>query len=233
MKKILSFLLMMLCVFAVSGQQRTTSKSSEKGASITGRILDSETGDPLVQCSVALMSSDTTKLITGCVTSNDGSFNMKGLSKGNYIVKVSFVGYHNFFHAQNIPDNKSSQRLGTVLLTPSSILLDQAVVTGQLKEMEVKDDTLMFNADAFKVPEGSVLEDLIRKLPGVEMEEDGTIKVNGKTVKKILVDGKEFFGNDKKMTLENIPTHIINKIKTYDKQSDFSRITGKIGRAHV
>ena len=107
----------------------------------------------------------------------------------------------------------------------NGIQLNQAVVTGELKEMEVKDDTLIFNADAFKVPEGSVLEDLIKKLPGVTIE-DGTIKVNGKTVRRILVGGKEFFGNDQNMSMKNLPAEIVDKVKTYDKQSDFSRITG-------
>ncbi len=227
MKKILFAILMTMTLTNVFAQERRTTVSVvSRGATVDGRVLDSESGEPLVQCSVALMSSDTTKLITGVVSGQDGSFSIKGVKKGNYIVKISFVGYHNFYHKLDISEERGSHKLGTVLLASSSIVLNQAVVTGQLKEMEMKDDTLMFNADAFKVPEGSVLEDLIRKLPGVEMEEDGTIKVNGKTVKRILVDGKEFFNNDKKMTLENIPTHIINKIKTYEKQSDFSRITG-------
>ena len=92
--------------------------------------------------------------------------------------------------------------------------------------MEVREDTLIFNADAFKVPEGSVLEDLVKKLPGAEVDNDGTIKINGKTIQRILVNGKEFFSNDKDMAMKNIPTEIIDQIKTYDRASDQERLSG-------
>ncbi len=204
----------------------TVNAQSEKHYNVTGRVLDSETGESLMQCTVALMSQDTTKLVGGVVTSQDGSFTLKNVNKGSYVVKISYVGYHNFFHKVIVTDEASSHKVGTILLVPSSVELNSAVVTAQLKEVEVKDDTIMFNAAAFKVAEGSVLEELIRKLPGVVVEDDGTIKVNGKTVSKILVEGKEFFSNNKNMAMKNLPTEIIDKIKTYDKQSELSRITG-------
>ena len=90
----------------------------------------------------------------------------------------------------------------------------------------MKADTFVYNADAFRVPEGAVLEELVKKLPGVEVDDDGTIKVNGKSVKKILVDGKEFFDDDTQMSMKNIPTKMVKKIKAYDKKSDYSRVTG-------
>ncbi|MBQ7156351.1 MAG: TonB-dependent receptor [Bacteroidaceae bacterium] len=209
----------MMAVVAVFAQ-------SKKNNTLTGRVLDSETGEALMRCSVALMSEDTTKLITGTVTAQDGSFTLKNVKNGSYVTRITYIGYHNFYHKKVVTDEAASHKLGTVLLVPASIELQSAVVTAQMKEVEVKDDTLMFNAAAFKVPEGSVLEELIRKLPGVTIEDDGTIKVNGKTVKKILVEGKEFFSDNKNMAMKNLPTEIIDKVKTYDKQSDLSRITG-------
>ncbi|MBQ9364100.1 MAG: TonB-dependent receptor [Bacteroidaceae bacterium] len=202
-------------------------KAAETGVTITGRVLDSEEGDPLQNCTVILTKSDTTGMVTGSISNASGNWTLKNVSDGQYVVKISFVGYHPFHRAIKVEKKTAAtQNLGTVLLTPSSIVLNSAVVTGQLKEVEVKEDTIIFNAAAFKVPEGSVLEELIRKLPGAEVGDDGTVKINGKTVKKILVEGKEFFGNDKSMSMKNLPTEIVDKIKTYDKQSDFSRITG-------
>lgn len=228
MRKILSILLLLVISISVArAQVRQRNVSVTKsGATVYGRVLDSESGEALVQCTVALMSADTTKLITGTVTAEDGSFDIKNIAKGTYILKISFVGYHNYFQKIVFEDSKGAHHLGAIAIAPASITLSQATVVGQLQEMEMKDDTVVYNADAFKVPEGSVVNDLIRKLPGVVIDDDGKIKVNGKELKRIMVDGKDFFRNDMNATLENLPTNIINKLKVYDKQSDFSRITG-------
>ena len=193
-----------------------------------GKVVDSESGEALMRSTVLVMTPDTTRMVTGGTTSEDGSFAIKNVKDGTYTVKVSYIGYHDFFRRITVSQaaNGGSLRVGTVMLVPGSIELKQAVVTAQMKEVEVKEDTIIFNADAFKVPEGSVLEELIRKLPGAEVADDGTIKINGKTVKKIMVEGKEFFGNDQQMAMKNIPTEIVDKIRSYEKQSDLSRITG-------
>jgi len=196
-------------------------------STLKGKVIDSETGEALIASTVRVMSTDTTRLVAGNATNRDGSFSVKSVKDGNYILKVSYVGYRDFY--KSITVNKKATKgeltIGTIMMTVSDVKLNEAVVTAELKEMEMKDDTLIFNADAFKVPEGSVLEDLIKKLPGVTVE-DGTIKVNGKTVRRILVGGKEFFGNDQNMSMKNLPAEIVDKVKAYDKQSDFSRITG-------
>lgn len=195
---------------------------------LKGKVVDSENGESLMRSTVMVMTTDTTRMVTGGTTNENGAFSIKNVKDGTYILKISYIGYHNFFRtiAVNSATNGGNQAIGTVMLVPNSIELKQAVVTAQMKEVEVKEDTIIFNADAFKVPEGSVLEELIRKLPGAEVADDGTIKINGKTVKKIMVEGKEFFGNDQSMAMKNIPTEIVDKIKTYEKQSDLSRITG-------
>ncbi len=194
---------------------------------LKGTVVDSENGEPLIQSSVAVMTTDTTRMVAGVATALDGSFSIKKVKDGSYLLRVSYIGYRSVYRPITVKrkENKGTLAIGTVQLTSNIVELKQAVVTAQMKEVEVKEDTLIFNADAFKVPEGSVLEELIKKLPGVTIE-DGIVKVNGKTVKKILVGGKEFFGNDQNMSMKNLPAEIIDKVKTYDKQSDFSRITG-------
>jgi len=195
-------------------------------AQVSGRVLDSEEGEALAYATVQIMKADSTSMVTGGTTNGRGAFVLKNVPVGSYVVKISYIGYHNFFRPLTVREGQLEAQVGTVLLTPSSVMLQAAVVEGQVRQIEMRDDTLMFNANAFKVPEGSVLEDLIKKLPGVEVSEDGTIRVNGKTVSKILVGGKEFFGNDKSMAMKNLPSEIVDKVKTYDKQSDMARMTG-------
>lgn len=215
------FLKFLLTAFLIS-----VASSAMAQVTLRGKIVDNENGEPLMRSTVMVMTPDSTKMVTGGTTNEDGSFAIKNLKMGTYVIKVSYIGYHNLFKRITISQSSGiNVTVGTVKLVPGTIELAQAVVTAQLQEVEVKDDTLIYNADAFKLPEGSVLEDLVKKLPGVEVE-DGTIKVNGKTVKRILVEGKEYFGNDQNMAMKNLPSEIIQKIKTYDRQSDNARITG-------
>lgn len=193
---------------------------------LRGKIIDNDTSEGLMRSTVMVMTPDTAKMVTGGTTNEDGSFTIKGIKVGSYLLKVSYIGYHTLYKKINITTSSGiNVTVGTIKLVPGSVELAQAVVTANLQEVEVKDDTLVYNADAIKVPEGSMLEDLVKKLPGVEVE-DGTIKVNGKTVSKIMLEGKEYFGNDKDMAMKNIPAEIVQKIKTYDRKSDNARITG-------
>ena len=131
---------------------------------LKGKVVDSENGEALLRSTVLVMTPDTARMVTGGTTANDGSFNLKNVKDGTYLLKISYVGYHNFYRTINVKsaENKGTMAIGTVMLVPNTVELKQAVVTAQMKEVEVKEDTLIFNADAFKVPEGSVLEELIR-----------------------------------------------------------------------
>jgi len=230
MKKLLTIALMV--VFAgltisaqttQTNQEKTTKKTK---ANVTGFVKDSEEAEALVRATIQIMSEDTTKMIAGGVTNTLGGYTIKNVEEGTYIIKISYLGYHNFTRKITVRNQETIHNVGTTLLIPNSIVIEGATVTAALPQMEVKEDTLIFNADAFKVPEGSVLEDLVKKLPGAEVDSDGTIKINGKTISRILVNGKEFFSNDKEMAMKNIPTEIVDKIKTYDRASDQERLTG-------
>ena len=198
--------------------------SSEYG--IKGRIIDNESGESLPSCNVMLMTADTTKMVAGAATNSSGAFHIKDIKKGNFILKVSYIGFKDMYRSIKIEKRRDFISVGTLALKTDATMLETAVIEGKLQEVTVKDDTVLFNAAAYKVPEGSVLEELVKKLPGAEVEEDGSIKINGKSVSKILVEGKEFFSNDRSMAMKNIPTDIVDKIKTYEKKSDLARITG-------
>ena len=228
MKRLLSIAL--LVVFAgltVSVYAQTATKTTKKTkANVTGFVKDSEDGEALVRATIQVMTEDTTKMVAGGVTNTLGGYTLKNVEEGTYIVKISYLGYHNFTRKITIKNGETIHNVGTTLLIPNTIIIEGAVVEAALPQMEVREDTIIFNADAFKVPEGSVLEDLVKKLPGAEVDNDGTIKINGKTIQRILVNGKEFFSNDKDMAMKNIPTEIIENIKTYDRASDQERLTG-------
>jgi hypothetical protein len=135
------------------------------------------------------------------------------------------VGFKAYTKRVNVQADKDA-KLGTISLQPDAIMLKGATVTGHAAKVTLKADTFVYNAAAFRTPEGSVVEELVKRLPGAEVDDDGSIKINGKQVKKILVDGKEFMTGDTKTAMKNLPTNIIDRIKAYDQQSDLARISG-------
>ena len=137
----------------------------------------------------------------------------------------SSVGFQPIEREVTLRRNQS-QDLGTLMMSTDAVLLKEAVVTGRAAQVMVKKDTLVYNPDAFRTPEGSPIEELIKRMPGAEVDEDGNITVNGKAIQKILIDGKEFMLGDVETALKNLPVSIIQNVKFYDQQSDQARITG-------
>lgn len=193
---------------------------------VTGTIIDKDTKEAIMQATVQVLSLPDSVMVDGAATDLKGAFKIKGVKKGKYAVKVSYVGYVDHIMSLDLTNAKSPYDAGYITLVENSRMLKEAVVSAAAAQVQVSGDSVVYNASAYRTPEGSMLEDLVKKLPGATMEEDGTIKINGKTVNKILVDGKEFFLNDKEMALKNIPTNIIDKLKTYERKSDLARVTG-------
>ena len=191
---------------------------------VTGIVIESDSQEPVAQTTVRILKSDSS-LVTGGLTDLDGKFRVKAPSAGKYIVQITCVGFKPFTKQVQLTAEKELS-LGTVSLSPDAIMLKGATVTGHAAKVTLKADTFVYNAAAFRTPEGSVVEELVKRLPGAEVSDDGTIKINGKEVKKILVDGKEFMTGDTKTAMKNLPTNIIDRIKAYDQQSDLSRISG-------
>ncbi len=191
---------------------------------ISGQITDKETNEGMVQATVHLLKTDST-FVKGVLTDLEGNFTIEAPEDGKYIVKLTNVGYITATKNVTISGGKDV-KLGVISLTPDAILLKEATVTAQAAKVTVRKDTFVYNADAYRTAEGSVVEELVKKLPGAQVDDDGKITINGKEVKKILVDGKEFMTGDTKTAMKNLPTSIINNIKAYDQQSDLARITG-------
>ena len=172
------------------------------------------------------MQLSDSSFVYGTITDNEGWFTIKKVPEGEYLLRYSFMGYSTVDFDFKVLKEDRDRQLGVFKLYESSIMLTEAVIEEALPPTQVVDDTLMFNVSAFRVPEGSVLEELIKRLPGVEVDENGGITVNGRTVSRILVDGQEYFGNDRQMATKNLPVNIIRRIKTYQRKSDLARITG-------
>jgi hypothetical protein len=201
-----------------------TALSMKAQRTITGSVIDGEQKEAVIQATVSLMKTDST-VTANTVTNMEGQFVLTAPADGNYLVRISYIGYKTLFKSVSVSDGKPVS-LGTLTITPDSKLLKEVEVVKNLAKVTTKDDTIIYNAGAYRTPEGSVVEELVKKLPGAEVSEDGTIKINGKTVQKIKVDGKEFMTGDTKTAIKNLPTSIVDRIKTYDEKSDLSRVTG-------
>lgn len=213
MKKLLLLILMSVSVIQAMAQRN-----------ITGKVLESDSQEPVAQTTVRLLKTDST-LVTGTLTNLDGLFRVKAPSAGNFIVQITCVGFKPFTKNVNVTADKDIA-LGTINLDPDAIMLKGATVTGQAAKVTLKEDTFVYNASAYRTPEGSVIEELVRKLPGAQVDDDGKITINGKEVKKILIDGKEFMTGDTKTAMKNLPTSIVERVKAYDQKSDLARVSG-------
>ena len=201
-------------------------QSQGKGRiTVSGTVMDKEDNSPIMQATVQLLSLPDSTMAVGNVTDNNGHFSMN-VRPGKYVLKVSYVGYLNYMKQYQLSGAKPTLNVGKIALASDAIMLKEAVVTAEAPQVTVSGDTLGYNASAYRTPEGAMLEELVKKLPGAEVDDDGNVKINGKEVKKLMVDGKEFFGGDVKTGLQNLPVDMVEKISAYDRQSDNARITG-------
>lgn len=214
MKKSILMMLLLLVSIASFAQERL----------VSGAIIDRDTKDPVEQVTVQLLKTDST-YVTGAISNEKGLFHLNAPENGKYLLKITSVGYKPTVKRLVIEQDKNLA-LGNVVVGADAIMLKGAVVTAMAQKVTLKEDTFVYNSAAYRTPEGSVVEELVKRLPGAEVSDDGTIKINGKEVKKILVDGKEFMTGDTKTALKNLPTSIIDKIKAYDEKSDLSKVTG-------
>lgn len=212
MKNIYLLLFLSFSVFSAIGQS----------FNISGVVRDSETNTALPGASVRVMLKGYNELVTGGVSDDSGVFNLS-VNKGNYWVKVTFVGYAE--EQRMVSVSKQDVSLGIVKLSPSDEVLEAAEVVAAVAPVTVKSDTIVLNADAFTTSKEATMGTLFEKMPGVTID-NGKITAHGEDVKKVLVDGKPFFGDDPNSALENIPAGMVKKIEIYDQMSEQAQLTG-------
>lgn len=193
---------------------------------ISGMVKDKSDNTPLEQVGIRLLSVKDSTLIAGATTNRNGYFTLSQIKPGNYIIAFTYIGYNTYYKNVSANSQSTKRNIGIIYMSPSDVMLKEAIVTGKKAEVIVKEDTVEFNADSYKTQPNAVVEDLMKKLPGIEIDNDGKITANGKEVTKILVDGKEFFANDTKVATKNLPADIVDKLQVVDRKSDLARLTG-------
>lgn len=200
--------------------------AQQSGVNVTGSVVEQGSDTPIEQATVRLLNVKDSAMVRGVVSARNGSFTLKNVKKGSYLLHITFIGYDPLYQPLQITGKKNPVNVGKLELSDGAIELGEAVVIGKAPEVTVRNDTVEYNADSYKVTEGSVLEDLLKKMPGVEVDGEGKITVNGKEVKKVMVDGKEFFSDDPKVASKNLPAKMIDKLQVLDKKSDMAQMTG-------
>ncbi|QHV97078.1 TonB-dependent receptor domain-containing protein [Spirosoma endbachense] len=214
------FMLAVLCLFTAALYAQTGSPRF----TLQGRAVDTAAA-PLASSTVMLLNPKDSSLVNFTRTDEKGAFIFKNLKTGNYVLKISFVGF--------IPYNQVIKSggealidLGLLKLKPITRELMEVVVRTAKAPLTIKGDTIEYNASSFKVPPGSTVEDLLRKLPGVQIDQDGNIRAQGQEVKRVTVDGKNFFGNDPKQATKNLQAESISKVQVFNDKTEQAKLTG-------
>ena len=218
MKKLLFLALMFITCLAATAQKYN--------GIVRGSLKDSASKQGLNDATISVLAAKDSSLISFTLSSNSGFFEVKNVPAGTYIVLVSYKGFRTLRKPFSITDKTPVADLGAVNMIQDYTSLDEVVVKDEVP-IKVKGDTIVYNANSFKVlnPNGTA-EDLLKKLPGVQVDRDGTVKAQGETVNKIYVDGKEFFGNDPKMATKNLTADMIDQVETYDDMSEQAKFSG-------
>lgn len=193
-------------------------------ADYTGKVIDDNDSSPLFGATVQLFNSEQ-KSVYHDKSSRVGSFVFQGVKSGKYTLKITYIGYDPIEKSMTFSASTKAN-LGTFRMKISETKTKEVIVQAQMPIGEMKEDTASFNANAYKVAEGAVAEDIVKKMPGVEVQSDGTIKAQGEQVKTVLVDGKPFFGSDPQTAMKNLPADVIDQIQVFDKVSDNAQFTG-------
>ena len=188
-------------------------------------MIDDATQEAIPEANIRILNQKDSTYVTGKASEKNGTFSIP-ISNGNYIVQISYIGYSDLFKDVSVNNKNATVNLGTLSLIEDGVLLSDALVTAKALEVVVRGDTVEYNADSYKVTESAVIEDLLKKMPGVEVDADGKITVNGQEIKKILVDGKEFFSDDPKVASKNLPAKMVDKLQVLERRTDMSLMTG-------
>ena len=189
---------------------------------VKGMITDT-LGNPLIAASVMLLERDST-LVEFTQSARDGSFSFKKIDVGDYMVKVTYIGFVPTVRVLEVDRGKVD--LGVIRLSEIDARIMEVVIKAAKAPMSIRGDTIEYDASQFKVPEGSSLEDLLRKLPGVQVDMSGNLKSDGLNVTKLTVDGKTFFSEDPKIAIKTLPAEAISKIQVFDRKSEDQKAMG-------
>ena len=211
-------LLLLLIVTNVTYSQRGGMQSG-----IVGMVLDEKDQSPLIGAHAALKNPEDGEEIVATVTNERGSFFFRNVKKGDYVLEISYLGYTTYRQEITVADQPV--RVGRISLKEGATQLNEVVVKEKMPQAKQLGDTVQYNAGAYKTNPDANAQDLLKKMPGVVVQ-GGSVQAQGENVGRVLVDGREFFGNDPQAALKNLPAEVISKIQVFDQQSDQSQFTG-------
>ena len=192
---------------------------------IKGQIQDPDKNNLIGAVVVALNPSDSV-MVSYAVTDESGIFNMTDITKGKFRLQITYIGFGTLEKTVELTPQQKVLDLGLIKMLQEGAMLDAVTISAEYVPIKITKDTLEFTAEAFKTQPNAVVEDLLKKLPGVEVEADGTIKVKGEEVRAVTVDGKDFFGKDPKMATRNLPANAVKKVQVFEKKSKNAEFTG-------
>jgi hypothetical protein len=212
-----AFLLLIFCSFTALAQ---------KTYSVKGTIRDSVANVGLVNSSVSVLNAKDSTLRKFMRASTGGAFNLANLGKGNFILLVTYPDYADYVEKFTLDSIHTEHAFGNINMSLKSRLLKEVLIKGTVAAIKIKGDTTEYNAKAFVIQPNSKVEDLLKQLPGIQVDKDGKITAQGQTVNKVLVDGEEFFGDDPTLVTKNIRGDMVDKVQLYDKKRDQATFTG-------
>jgi len=211
-------------VFSLLSLMLSISAVAQSNIDLSGQVIGAEE-DLLMSATVVLLSAEDSTLVSFSLTDAEGRFVIKDLSYGDYVMQVTYLGYQQYSNPL-IVDGDLEPDMGDIKLLQANTSLEQVEIKEEHVPIVVKKDTLEYNAAAFQTQPNEVVEDLLRKLPGVEVDNDGTITAQGEEVQSVTVDGKKFFGDDPTIATKNLPADAIDKVQIFDKKSDMAEFSG-------
>ncbi len=212
-----NYLLLLLCLLS-------TKVFAQVGATLTGKVMDSQTNGALSYVGIILTSKSDSTIKVGVVTDKVGVFTFSNVINGDYLIRISALGF--IAVSKSVTVNSKGVDLGMIPLKEDAIALKDVAVAGKYATATIKKDTVEFNADAYKTQPNAPVEDLLKKLPGVTIDKDGSILVQGQKVTRLTVDGKDFFGTDPKTATKNLPADVIAKVQLIDSKTLEAKATG-------
>ena len=213
--------MLVVAIFAIC----CLSKAYSQNIEISGDIIENDTGEEVPFATVMLLNESDSTLLEYAISDTYGHFAFRNVKNRDYLLKISHISYTPYQKKIKKTEGKTIN-VGTIKLSPIAEVLMEVVIHEAQAPLLFKGDTIEYNAATFKVAPGSTVEDLLKKLPGIEVDADGGITSMGKDVNKVLVDGKNFFGDDPKMVTQNLDAEAVSKVQVYTQQSEQEKLTG-------
>jgi hypothetical protein len=201
-----------------------TARAQKADGIIKGKLADTSSHKPIADATVSVLRAKDTSLLSYIITGKDGLFEFKNLAAGKYFINITHQEFAAFAKLVSITATEKIVDFNEIILSHDLKTLGEVVVTSEAP-IVIKGDTVQFNASRFKTQPNATAEDLIKKLPGMEVDRQGNVKTQGEAVQKVYVDGKEFFGNDPKMATRNITADMIESVQVYDDMSEQAKFT--------